>query len=124
MKKSRLLHIVSIIIIILSTIYVVYGSIAILTYNSMTSIMEAEGLANYSIGVYTFSLIGACVELAAGIAGVMYRSRKTVLILGILYCLYILGSLCFSAVTGGFSVSGLSSCILPALFMWGWYQSK
>ena len=61
MKKSRLLHIVSIIIIILSTISVVYGSIAILTYNSMTSIMEAEGLANYSIGVYTFSLIGACV---------------------------------------------------------------
>ena len=124
MKKSRLLHIVSIIIIIHSTISVVYGSIAILTYNSMTSIMEAEGLANYSIGVYTFSLIGACVELAAGIAGVMYRSRKTVLILGILYCLYILGSLCFSAVTGGFSVSGLSSCLLPALFMWGWYQSK
>ena len=64
MKKSRLLHIVSIIVIILSGISVAYGSIAILTYNSMTAVMEAEGMANYSIGVYTFSLIGACVELA------------------------------------------------------------
>lgn len=124
MKKSRLLHVVSIIIIIFSTISVVYGSIAILTYSSMTSVMEAEGLTNYPVGVYTFSLIGVCVELAAGIAGVMYRSRKAVLILGILYCLYILGSLCFSAVSGGFSISGLFSCLLPALYMWGWYQSK
>lgn len=124
MRKSRLLHIVSVIIIILSGFTVAFASIAILTYQSMTASLETAGMANYSIGTYTFSLIGACIELAAGITGVMYKSRKAVLVLGILYCIYILGSLIFSGAVGGFSASGLASCILPILYMWGWYQSE
>lgn len=125
-KKSKLLSVMSIIFIVFGAIGILSGCYSIFSYNTITSTLESMGMSDYTlpIGYYTLSLVGSCLEVAAGIIGVMYKSRKSVLIIGALYCLYIIADLIASAVLVGFSATFVFSLILPVLYMWGWYQSE
>ncbi|HJC11409.1 MAG TPA: hypothetical protein H9935_11495, partial [Candidatus Blautia merdigallinarum] len=63
------------------------------------------------------------IELTAGIMGVMYRSKNSVLIIGAVYCIGVLVNIIISTVTIGFMFTYVLNLILPILYMWGWYLS-
>lgn len=123
-KKSKLLHVMSIIFIVFACLGILSETFMILTYSAVSEMMQSMNLPMMPVGYYTFALICSCVELAAGILGVMYRSRKSVVIIGCVYCLLIIGSLLYSVITFGFSITYAFSLIIPALYMWGIYQSQ
>src|SRR5699024_7468917 len=90
----------------------------------MDASYEMLGMEPLPTWYYFYALAVGIIELVAGIMGVMYKSRKSVLIIGAVYCLGIVISLCVEAVLVGFTFLSLLSLILPILYMWGWYQSE
>ena len=117
-KKSKLLNVVSIILIVFSVIGILSGIFAIIMKDLMAASYEMLGMEPLPTWYYFYSLAVGIIELVAGIMGVMYKSRKSVLIIGAVYCLGM------EAVLVGFTFLSLLSLILPILYMWGWYQSE
>ena len=123
-RKSRLLNVVSIIIIVFSAL-VLLSTLALIAMSGMLEpYLEAYGAAPLSAGDFVFSLLLTVIQLAAGIMGVMYRSKKSVLIIGVIYCISILANIAISTVTVGFMFTYVFNLILPILYMWGWYLSE
>lgn len=123
-RKSKLLNVVSIIIIVFSALNLL-STLALIAMSGMLEpYLEAYGAAPLSAGDYVFSLVLIVIELAAGIMGVMYRSKKSVLIIGVIYCISILANIAISTVTVGFMFTYVFNLILPILYMWGWYLSE
>lgn len=123
-RKSRLLNVVSIIIIVFSALNLL-STLALIAMSGMLEpYLEAYGAAPLSAVDYVFSLVLTVIELAAGIMGVMYRSKKSVLIIGVIYCISILANIAISTVTVGFMFTYVFNLILPILYMWGWYLSE
>lgn len=123
-RKSKLLNVVSIIIIVFSALNLL-STLALIAMSGMLEpYLEAYGAAPLSAGDYVFSLVLIVIELAAGIMGVMYRSKKSVLIIGVIYCVGVLANIIISTVTAGFLFTYVFSLILPILYMWGWYLSE
>lgn len=80
-RKSKLLNVVSIIIIVFSSLGIL-GTLAGIAMSGMLEpYYETYGITPPSAGSYAFALILAVIELTAGIMGVMYRSKKSVLIM-------------------------------------------
>ena len=123
-KKSTLLNVVSILLIIFSTFGILGGIITLATYDAITSALESMGMAAIPMWSYVVSLIMSCIDMAAGIMGVMYRSRKSVMIIGAVYVLSVIATIVFNIVTTGFSAAYILNLILPVLYVWGWYQSE
>lgn len=123
-RKSKLLNVVSIIIIVFSALGLL-STLALIAMSGMLEpYLEAYGAAPLSAGDYVFSLLLTVIQLAAGIMGVMYRSKKSVLIIGVIYCISILANIAISTVTMGFMFTYVFNLILPILYMWGWYLSE
>lgn len=123
-RKSKLLNVVSIIIIVFSALNLL-STLALIAMSGMLEpYLEAYGAAPLSAVDYVFSLVLTVIELAAGIMGVMYRSKKSVLIIGVIYCISILANIAISTVTVGFMFTYVFNLILPILYMWGWYLSE
>ena len=123
-RKSKLLNVVSIIIIVLSALGLLCTLATIAMSGMLEPYLEAYGAAPLSAVDYVFSLVLTVIELAAGIMGVMYRSKKSVLIIGVIYCISILANIAISTVTVGFMFTYVFNLILPILYMWGWYLSE
>lgn len=124
MKPSKLLKVISILLIIFSVFGLISGIGAIALSGSMAETLEAAGVEAPSMAAYVLTIVGALVGLAAGILGVMYRSRKVVMIAGIAYIAFQLINVIYSITLTGFMATYLLSFILPLLYMWGWYQSN
>ena len=123
-RKSRLLNVVSIIIIVLSA-FGLLGALATIAMSGMLEpYYEAYGITPPAAGDYIFSFVLVVIEITAGIMGVMYRSKKSVLIIGVIYCIGVLANIAISTVTMGFMFTYAFNLILPILYMWGWYQSE
>ncbi len=123
-RKSKLLNVVSIIIIVFSALNLL-STLALIAMSGMLEpYLEAYGAAPLSAVDYVFSLVLTVIELAAGIMGVMYRSKKSVLIIGVIYCISILANIAISTVTVGFMFTYVFNLILPILYLWGWYLSE
>ena len=123
-RKSKLLNVVSIIIIVFSALNLL-STLALIAMSGMLEpYLEAYGAAPLSAVDYVFSLVLTVIELAAGIMGVMYRSKKSVLIIGVIYCISILANIAISTVTVGLMFTYVFNLILPILYMWGWYLSE
>lgn len=123
-RKSKLLNVVSIIIIVFSALNLL-STLALIAMSGMLEpYLEAYGAAPLSAGDYVFSLVLIVIELAAGIMGVMYRSKKSVLIIGVIYCVGVLANIVISTITMGFMFTYVFNLILPILYMWGWYLSE
>lgn len=93
----------------------------------MNAALSASGITPNKLLLSTiFSLIITIVGLVTGIVGLMYRSRKTVLICGVAHLVLVLLSLFVITplVVGSFSPLGLLQLIIPVLYLWGWYQSE
>ena len=123
-KKSTLLNVISIILIVLSAFGLLGGIISLFSYNYINEMLGTLGMVHMPLWYYFVALIVSCIDLAAGIMGVMYRSKRSVLIIGTVYCLSVLASMLLSTVILGFSATYILDLILPALYMWGWYQSE
>lgn len=122
-RKSKLLNVVSIIIIVFSSLGIL-GTLAGIAMSGMLEpYFETYGITPPSAGSYAFALILAVIELTAGIMGVMYRSKNSVLIIGAVYCIGVLVNIIISTVTIGFMFTYVLNLILPILYMWGWYLS-
>ena len=123
-RKSKLLNVVSIIIIVFSALNLL-STLALIAMSGMLEpYLEAYGAAPLSAVDYVFSLVLTVIELAAGIMGVMYRSKKSVLIIGVIYCVGVLANIVISTITMGFMFTYVFNLILPILYMWGWYLSE
>ena len=123
-KKSKLLHVVSIIIIVFGALAVISSLFSILMRDMMDASFEMLGMTPPSTVYYVWGLVLACFELAAGIIGVVYTSKKSVFIPAVVYIAAILADLIYATVTSGFSVTYIISLVLPLLYLWGVYQSE
>lgn len=129
-QQSKLLKVVSILMIIfgaLGTISTLMSTIVIKTVMQSPEIQEsyaALGMPEISTGYYIFTVLVAVLELAAGIVGVMYRSKKSVLITGIIWITVVLINLIWGCILVGFQFTIIFSLTLPALYLLGWYQSN
>lgn len=73
---------------------------------------------------YVFSIVSCLVEIAAGIVGVMYRSKKSVLIAGAVWTVVVIIGMIWGVVLSSFTPFTLLSLLFPILYLWGWYQSN
>ena len=122
-KRSTLLKVISIILIILGA-FNVLGSILIFAMGDVLAESYAMlGLEAPTMLANVISVAGAVIILGSGIMGVASKSKKTILIVGVILCAYYLLSIVYSAVTIGFSPINLAGLIMPILYMWGWYQT-
>lgn len=123
-KKSKLLHVVSIIIIVFGALAVISSIFSILMRDLMEASYEMLGMTPPPTAYYIWGLVLSCFELAAGIIGVVYKSKKSVFITAVIYIIAIIADLIYATVTAGFSVTYIISLILPLLYLWGVYQSE
>lgn len=122
--QSKFLKVVSIIIIILGAIGVLTGIAQLFMRDSLASSYAALGMEAPGIGYYVYTLFVAAAELAAGIVGIMYRSKKSALTAGIVWVVIIAIDIAYSSTITGFSALLLSSFLFPVLYLWGVYQSN
>ena len=106
-KQSKLLKVLSIILIVL-------GAISLISL----------GVAAPTALTYILSFVGAFIILISGIVGVAYKSKQSVLIMGIILTVYYVFNIIYSATITSFSVLSLIDLIFPILYLWGWYQSN
>lgn len=123
-KRSTLLKVMSIILIVLGVLSLL-GSIFMLAMRSSIEQMYATmGLAVPSTISYVISLVGSIIFLVSGIIGIMYKSKKSVLVMGILLAIYYAADMILAVVSGNFTAFSLFALIWPLLYLWGWYQSN
>lgn len=129
-QRSNLLKVVSILMIIFGAFGIIGSFMSAFMMQAMTQMPEAQeilaaaGLADISTLYYIVGILTSVMELAAGIVGVMYRSKKSVLIAGIIWIVLILINLIWGIAMVGFQFTVIFSLIIPALYFWGWYQSN
>ncbi len=123
-RKSKLLNVVSIIIIVFASLGIFSNIALVAMFGVVEPYVETYNITMPTTGEMVFSFAFSIVQLAAGIMGVMYRSKKSVLIIGALYCLFVFVNIVMSSVSRGFSFTYVFGLILPVLYMWGWYQSE
>lgn len=123
-KRSTLLKVVSIIMIVAGGLGIPSGIFTLINRDTMASTYAMLGMEAPGTSYYIFTLISAAGELAAGIIGVMYRSKKSVLIAGAAWTVLVLIGMGMSVSITGFSPTIVLSLLLPILYLWGWYQSN
>lgn len=124
MKRSKLLLVMSI-FLILSGISGVYSNLSTLLNLSSTNELLAEyGISPFPAWVYVISVIASVITLAAGIVGVIYKSRNLVKIMGILNLVFTIASIIATAICVSFGWVTLIGVIFPILYLWGWKRSK
>lgn len=124
-KVSKFLKVISIILIIFGAFGLLSSALLLAlkdTFNEMYASMGID-LSLSAFDIIT-SFIGSIIYLAAGILGVMHKSKKTVLIAGIILCLYYLFSMVQTFLLIGFSFLAVIQLIIPILYIWGWYRSE
>lgn len=129
-QQSKLLKVMSILMIIFGILGTI-GTFAstflmqtVMQNPQMQAAYEAAGVPQISNGLYVVSILVAVMEVIAGIVGVMYRSKKSVLIAGSIWVVLILANLIWSMTITGFQFTFIFSLNFPILYFWGWYQSN
>lgn len=129
-QQSKMLKVISIIMIVLGILGTI-GTVAstflmqtVMQNPEMRAAYEALGVPQISNAYYIFAILVSITEVAAGIVGVMYRSKKSVLIAGIIWVALILVNIIWDMTITGFQFTIIFSLIFPILYFWGWYQSN
>ena len=116
------------IVIVLGSLSVLGSIMSTVMAVTMPDLMEQSyemlGQSAPSTGYYVYMIASACVVLVAGIVGVLHKSKKSVLIMAVIYLVLEFGSVIYSSFIAGFSFLYVIDLILPILYMWGWYQSE
>ena len=85
MKKSKLLNVISIIMIVFAVFGIISGLITLAGFKAINEALEASEMEVLPLWYYIFSLIFCIFELVAGIIGVRYISKSSVKICAIVY---------------------------------------
>ncbi|MGC4020293.1 MAG: hypothetical protein QM793_14410 [Muricomes sp.] len=123
-KRSTLLKVISIILIVLGAISLISSIIAVASRGIVADTYATMGIAAPTTFTYVQMFIAAAILLISGIVGVSYKSRQLVLIMGVLLLVYYIANIVYTTVTAAFAPLGLINLLLPLLYLWGWYQSN
>ncbi len=124
-KRSTLLKVVSIIMIIFSAIALIIGIVGALgasmlgTALSEVGVETAAAVSGALTGIVVFGIVLAVIELVCGILGVASKNKKLLTILGCVLIILAVVSLIMNIVAGSFSAMSLVSLILPILYFLG-----
>ena len=125
MRRSKLLKVMSIIIIVFGVLGILSSVVMLLMLDTINEMMINLGMPLYSASQAFVGLIGSMVATIAGIAGLMYRSKSSVMILGSIYLILVVGEIILATITSGeFSMFILIGLIFPVLYLWGVYLSE
>lgn len=100
------------------------GIFTLINRESLSATYAMLGMESPGTSYYIFTLLSAVVELAAGIVALMYRSKKSVLIMGCIWVAVVIIGMGFSISIMGVSPTLVLSLLFPILYLWGWYQSE
>ncbi|MCI8834285.1 MAG: hypothetical protein HFH24_02735 [Ruminococcus sp.] len=123
-KRSTLLKVVAIIMVVVGGIGIPSGIFTLINRESLSATYAMLGMESPGTSYYIFTLLSAVVELAAGIVALMYRSKKSVLIMGCIWVAVVIIGMGFSISIMGVSPTLVLSLLFPILYLWGWYQSE
>lgn len=124
MKSSKLLKVISIIMIIFGAFGLISNFGLLAMSSKLSDAYATAGIDAPSGFDYFLSIFMAIWEIVTGVVGVMYRNRKAVMIAGVVYLALCIISI-ITVITGvGFTATSLLSLIVPILYLWGWYQSN
>lgn len=123
-KRSTLLKVMSIILLVIGCLGIISSIGTLLMKDMIKTTYEAMGVPAPTAVSDALGWISAIVLLAAGIIGLMYKSKQSVLIIGIILLLSYVASFVYGIMIVGFSALSLVSFIFPLLYLWGWYQSN
>lgn len=124
-KVSKFLKVISIILIIFGAFSLLSSVLLFALKDTVNEMYTSMGI-DLTLSAFDIisSFIGSIIYLAAGILGVMHKTKKIVLIAGIVLCLYYLFAMVQSFLLVGFSFLAVIELIIPILYMWGWYRSE
>lgn len=129
-QQSKLLKVMSILMIIFGILGTIGTFISaflmqtVMQSPEMQAAYEAAGVPQISTAYYVVGILVAVVEVVAGIVGLMYRSKKSVLIAGIIWTVLILINMIWGMTIVGFQFTSIFSLVFPVLYFWGWYKSN
>jgi hypothetical protein len=123
-KRSTLLKVMSIILIVLGSISLISSILSITMKSVIEQSYSTMGIALPTTLTYVLMFAGSLILIVSGIMGVAYKSRNSVLIMGIILAAYYIFDIAYAIVTTGFSAFSLIGLIWPLLYLWGWYQSN
>ncbi len=124
-KRSTLLKVVSIIMIIFSAIALIIGIVGALGASMLGAALSEVGgetaaaVSGALTGIVVFGIVLAVIELVCGILGVASKNKKLLTILGCVLIILAVVSLIMNIVAGSFSAMSLVSLILPILYFLG-----
>ena len=121
-KKSGMLKVVSIIIIIFAAIAIciLIGSVSAINAFGGQELLLASGIdPNLYTAAVIFGIVSCVVDLFCGVLGLLSKSKKLVEILGLILIIFAVVSLILNAITGSFSWTNLIGLILPLLYFIG-----
>ena len=125
MRRSKLLKVMSIIVIVFGALGFLSSIVMLLMLDTMNQMMMDLGMPLYSAPQMLFGLVGAIVAIAAGILGLLYKSKSSVVLAGGLYLVLTVGEIIWSTLfLGTFSMFLLIGLIFPVLYLWGVYLSE
>lgn len=124
-KRSTLLKVMSIIVIVLGAFSLLSLIASLAMKDMLATTYESMGMTMPSATSLLVTMLPAIIiYLAAGIIGLMYKSKKSVMIMGVILAVYYVISLIYSIISTGFTFMSLIELIIPLLYLWGWYQSN
>lgn len=124
MKRSKVLTITSIILIISGIFGILAGVPALLNLDVVNQALVEAGMNTVPAWTYIFSILCAVVAFAAGIIGVRFRSVELVKVIGLVNIAFTVVSIIIGIVISSASISSVLNLVIPALYMWGWAKSK
>ncbi|MCP1102454.1 small-conductance mechanosensitive channel [Aequitasia blattaphilus] len=133
-KPTKLLKVVSVILIIVSVLGVISLGLGMVSLNALKSmdgvdqsLIDATEAA-YSPLMLTVSVVSIVLAFVAAVLGLRGRSYKVALICMIAYIVLDIVSVIQTAMITGMGtttiVSTFIGLLLPVLYLWGLYQSK
>ena len=123
-KQSKLLKVLSIILIVLGALSLIGSIISVAMKGVVEQTYATMGITAPTTLSYVLMFAGSLILLVSGIVGVAYKSRQSVLIIGVILAIYYIANILYSIMTTGFSAFGLVGLLWPILYLWGWYQSN
>lgn len=123
-KRSKLLTVISILVIIGGAISLISALITLFMPQIYEQSYSLLGMEPPSFLYRIYTTLSACICIAVGIIGIRCRSRKSVLIGGIIYIGLSVINVLYSFTITGFSALAFIDFIIPVLYLWGWYLSE
>lgn len=122
--KSKFLNVISIILIILGVMGIISSIASFVAAPAANAALVEAGMDALPAWYSIVSLINAVVELAAGVIGVMYKSKDMVKMAGIVYLVVTIVAFAINVFVTPAALAGITVIIFPILYLVGWKKSN